>query len=235
MQDRFGFADNGRSIQDETQADCFAGAWTALGRRRDGRARAMRTPELDDVIRGFLLLRDHVGSDPDDSQAHGSYFDRVWPPSPRASTRAWRPAATTSGPTGCSPRRRSPPRTTRRRTAATRPSRRHPRLGRRRRCRSSGTTVFPAAFGKDFTRARRSSSFDGTAPELRRAAGRAIWATAPTTAPSTSTRPTWSKPAYDEIGDFAVATAISLPYSLAARSQAGLSTDDGAATRRRSA
>src|SRR3712207_8777626 len=35
---------------------------------------SIRTPELDDVIRGFLLLRDDVGSDPDDTQAHGSYF-----------------------------------------------------------------------------------------------------------------------------------------------------------------
>jgi hypothetical protein len=38
-------------------------------------------------------------------------------------------------------------------------------------------------------------------------------------------------PAHDELGDFAVATALSLPYSLAARAQAGLSADDGAATR----
>jgi hypothetical protein len=38
-------------------------------------------------------------------------------------------------------------------------------------------------------------------------------------------------PAYDEIGDFALATAMALPYSLAVREQAGLSVDDGAATR----
>ena len=34
-----------------------------------------------------------------------------------------------------------------------------------------------------------------------------------------------------ELGDFAVATALSLPYAQAARAQAGLSTEDGAATR----
>ena len=39
------------------------------------------------------------------------------------------------------------------------------------------------------------------------------------------------QPAYSELGDFAVPTAISLPYALAARSQLGLSTDDDAATR----
>jgi hypothetical protein len=38
-------------------------------------------------------------------------------------------------------------------------------------------------------------------------------------------------PAYDDIGDFAVGTAISLPYALAARDQAELSTNDGDATR----
>ena len=40
-----------------------------------------------------------------------------------------------------------------------------------------------------------------------------------------------ANPAYDEIGDFALTTAMSLPYSLAVRDQAGLSVDDGAATR----
>ena len=39
------------------------------------------------------------------------------------------------------------------------------------------------------------------------------------------------RPAYQQLGDFAVATAISLPYSLAARSDLGLSIDDEAATR----
>jgi hypothetical protein len=37
--------------------------------------------------------------------------------------------------------------------------------------------------------------------------------------------------AYRDIGDFAVATAISLPYSEAVRDQLGLSTDDEAAVR----
>ncbi|TKJ19642.1 hypothetical protein [Blastococcus sp. CCUG 61487] len=33
--------------------------------------------DLDGVLGGYLLLRDPVGSDPDNSQAHGSCFDRV--------------------------------------------------------------------------------------------------------------------------------------------------------------
>ena len=40
-----------------------------------------------------------------------------------------------------------------------------------------------------------------------------------------------TRPAHEELGDFAVATALSVPYALAARAQADLSTDDGAATR----
>jgi len=77
MQKRFGYAASGRSIQDETQADCFAGAWSRWV--ADGKAEhtSLRTPELDGVVRGFLLLRDDVGSDPEDAQAHGSFFDRV--------------------------------------------------------------------------------------------------------------------------------------------------------------
>jgi hypothetical protein len=77
MQGRFGFTANGRSIQDETQADCFAGAWTGWVAAGKAEHVSLRRPELDDVIRGFLLLRDDIGSDPADSQAHGSYFDRV--------------------------------------------------------------------------------------------------------------------------------------------------------------
>ena len=76
MQGRFGFA-SGRGIQDETQADCLAGAWTGWVAAGESEHVSLRTPDLDDVVRGFLLLRDDVGSDPKDTQAHGSYFDRV--------------------------------------------------------------------------------------------------------------------------------------------------------------
>ena len=77
VQGRVGFAAGGRSIQDETQADCFAGAWTAWVNDGEARHVAIDERDLDGVLRGYLLLRDPVGSDPDNSQAHGSYFDRV--------------------------------------------------------------------------------------------------------------------------------------------------------------
>jgi hypothetical protein len=37
----------------------------------------VRAPELDDVLRGYLQLRDPVGTGLNEESAHGSYFDRV--------------------------------------------------------------------------------------------------------------------------------------------------------------
>ncbi|CAN5350147.1 neutral zinc metallopeptidase [soil metagenome] len=84
MAHEFGHAVQGReappselSIVYETQADCYAGAWTGWVAADNARHFNIRAPELDDVIRGFLLLRDEPGSAADDESAHGSYFDRV--------------------------------------------------------------------------------------------------------------------------------------------------------------
>ncbi|MGI8626070.1 MAG: neutral zinc metallopeptidase [Geodermatophilaceae bacterium] len=65
------------SIVYETQADCYAGAWTGWVAEDNAKHFNIRAPELDDVIRGFLLLRDEPGSAAEDESAHGSYFDRV--------------------------------------------------------------------------------------------------------------------------------------------------------------
>jgi hypothetical protein len=43
--------------------------------------------------------------------------------------------------------------------------------------------------------------------------------------------PELTRPAYSRIGDFAVVTAVSLPYALAARDELGRSTGDAAAVR----
>ncbi|MDQ4040091.1 MAG: neutral zinc metallopeptidase [Actinomycetota bacterium] len=84
MAHEFGHAIQGRepppsdlSIVYETQADCYAGAWTGWVAQDNAKHFNIRAPELDDVIRGFLLLRDEPGSAADDESAHGSYFDRV--------------------------------------------------------------------------------------------------------------------------------------------------------------
>jgi predicted metalloprotease len=84
MAHEFGHAVQGRvgypfqaSIVIETQADCFAGAWTKWVADGDAAHNTIRPAELDDVLRGYLLLRDPVGTGPNAGEAHGSYFDRV--------------------------------------------------------------------------------------------------------------------------------------------------------------
>ena len=83
MAHEFGHAVQGRvgyppaSILAETQADCFAGAWTAWVADGSARYTTVRPPELDDVLRGYLQLRDPVGTSLNEESAHGSYFDRV--------------------------------------------------------------------------------------------------------------------------------------------------------------
>ncbi|MGY1856719.1 neutral zinc metallopeptidase [Modestobacter sp. SYSU DS0290] len=84
MAHEFGHAVQGRvgypfqaSIAIETQADCFAGAWTRWVADGEAPHNSIRPAELDDVLRGYLLLRDPVGTGLNAGEAHGSYFDRV--------------------------------------------------------------------------------------------------------------------------------------------------------------
>ncbi len=65
------------SIATETQADCLAGAWTAWVADGNARYSSIDTPDLDQLLRGYFLLRDPVGTGTGEQQAHGSYFDRV--------------------------------------------------------------------------------------------------------------------------------------------------------------
>jgi predicted metalloprotease len=226
MQGRFGFAASGRGIQDETQADCLAGAWTAWVAAGEAEHVSLRTPELDDVIRGFLLLRDDVGSDPDDTQAHGSYFDRV--------------SAFYEGFDGGVGPCRDDFGEDRLFTAATFTNDTEYASGGNAEfdliVEWVGTTlpefwseVFPDAFGAEFE-PPTIEGFQSTAPDCEGLEDRDLGY-----CPSDDTvyvdETDLATPAYEEIGDFALATALSLPYSLAVRDQAGLSVDDGAATR----
>ena len=226
MQGRFGFAASGRGIQDETQADCFAGAWTAWVADGNAEHVSLRTPELDDVIRGFLLLRDDVGSDPNDTQAHGSYFDRV--------------SAFYEGFDGGVASCRDDFGEDRLFTAAEFSTDAEYQSGGNAEFDQIvdwvGTTlpefwteVFPSAFGSDFE-PPTVEGFQGTAPDCEGLEDRDLgYCASETTVYLDETD--LATPAYEEIGDFALTTALSLPYSLAVRDQAGLSTDDGAATR----
>jgi predicted metalloprotease len=224
MQGRFGFHD--RQILDETQADCFAGAWTRWVTDGNAEHVAIRVPDLDDVIRGFLLLRDPVGSDPNDPSAHGSYFDRV----------SGFYAGFDGGVASC----RDEFGDDRLFTAESFDPDEYDNEGNApyedivdwvtTTLPAFYGTIFPPAFNKDF-QAPAVQAFDTTAPECGdmgsedRELG---YCDSDSTVYYDETE--LSLPAY-EIGDFAVAEAISLPYALAARDQAELSTNDGAATR----
>jgi predicted metalloprotease len=226
MQGRFGFAASGRSIQDETQADCLAGAWTGWVAAGESEHVSIRTPDLDDVVRGFLLLRDDVGSDPEDSQAHGSYFDRV--------------SAFYEGFEGGVAPCRDAFGEDRQFTAApfdetdtTLGNAPYPDI-----VAWVGTTL-PVFWGKVFDDELDGEfdppaleAFDTTAPDCGQLGveDRDL-GFCPADATVYFDETELTRPAHVELGDFAVATALSLPYALAARAQAGLSTDDGAATR----
>lgn len=226
MQGRFGFAPNGRSIQDETQADCFAGAFTAWVVAGHAQHVAIRTPELDDVLTGYLTLSDPVGSDPDDTQAHGSYFDRL--------------AAFSDGYDKGVPTCRDafgPDRVftdlpfSTRAEAATNGNAPYDETLQfvRETLPQFWGAVFPDAFSKDFD-APAVKSFDGNAPSCAGGGGRELGYCA-----SDNTvyfdESDLIRPAYEDIGDWAVATAISLPYSLSARHELDKSTAGAAATR----
>lgn len=76
IQGRVG-VDSDRTIVSETQADCFAGAWTGWVATDAAKHFNIRAPELDDLVRGLVEFRDPVGEDPDGDSSHGSYFDRT--------------------------------------------------------------------------------------------------------------------------------------------------------------
>jgi predicted metalloprotease len=227
MQGRFGFAASGRGIQDETQADCLAGAWASWVAAGEAEHVSLRTPELDDVVRGFLLLRDDVGSDPEDTEAHGSYFDRV--------------SAFYEGFDGGVAPCRDDFGTDRIFTAAAFSETDYLNKGNARYEDIIGwigqtlplfwASVFPDAFGTQFEPPAL-QGFHGAAPDCR-----SFGKKDPTLGYCAEDETVYydeaelTGPAYDELGDFAVATALALPYALAARDQAGLSAGDGTATR----
>lgn len=77
IQDRAGVDDLGLpSVYMELQADCFAGAWT--GDVADKPQKVAYDPgDLEDSVAALIDLRDAPGSSPEDSDAHGSAFDRL--------------------------------------------------------------------------------------------------------------------------------------------------------------
>jgi predicted metalloprotease len=228
IQGRVGFAASGRSIQDETQADCFAGAWAAWVVAGNAEHVSIRAPELDDVITGYLTVSDPVGSDPDDSQAHGSYFDRV--------------SAIAEGYDGGIAVCRDDFGADRLFTAAAFANdTEYVNQGNAPYVDIVGWigqtlpefwgSVFPDAFGKDF-QAPQFEPFDTTAPDCGGddVADQNLGYCAHHSTVFYDEKEL-TQPAYQELGDFAVATALALPYSLAARGEGDLSVDDATAAR----
>jgi predicted metalloprotease len=66
-----------KTIVVETQADCYAGAWTRAAFDGNSTHFQLDRKSLDDAVGGYLLFRDPVGNDPNDMRAHGNAFDRV--------------------------------------------------------------------------------------------------------------------------------------------------------------
>lgn len=66
-----------RTIVVETQADCYAGAFTAYALQGRAPHQVIDLQTRDKALSGYLLFRDPVGADQDDRQAHGSGFDRI--------------------------------------------------------------------------------------------------------------------------------------------------------------
>jgi predicted metalloprotease len=213
------------SIATETQADCLAGAWTAWVADGEAEHSRLRAPELDELLRGYFLLRDPVGTSTAEESAHGSYFDRV--------------SAFQDGFDGGSEICRDgfgPDRVftqgefTRDADLATGGN--APYTDLLNIVELSLPTVWEQGFGEVFGE-------DFIPPDIR-----PFDREAPDCAPDPDRELVYCSDeqlvAFDEtdlavgaydVGDFALATGIAIPYSLAARDQLGLSTDDEKALR----
>ncbi|MBN1093644.1 hypothetical protein JKP75_14415 [Blastococcus sp. TML/M2B] len=210
------------SIAAETEADCLAGTWTRWVADGEAQHSVLRTPELDDLLRGYLLLRDPVGTGQGEQQAHGSYFDRV----------AAFQEGFDSGAEAC-----------------------RDNFGRGR-----VFTQQPFLSDEDVATGGNASYsllrtiIDATLPAVwEQVVGRdfdppaieAFDEDPPRCAPDAELDLVYcadenlvgfdetdlAAPAYEELGDFALATAVSLPYGLAVRDQLGLSTEGEDAVR----
>jgi predicted metalloprotease len=66
-----------QTILVESQADCYAGAFTAYAFAGHAPHFHIGVAELDRALAGYLTFADPIGADQDDPNAHGNGFDRV--------------------------------------------------------------------------------------------------------------------------------------------------------------
>lgn len=216
----------GSSIATETQADCFAGSWTRWV--ADGKAQhsTLDEAELDELLRGFFLLRDPVGTSTAQQSAHGSFFDR---------TSAFQEGFD-DGPDACRD-------DFGRDRVFTQGS-----FQDQSDALNKGNAPYadlidivnrslPAVWQQAFTDILHKKftpptiePFEGTAPACADDSDVDL-VYCPDQKRVGFDQTDLAEPAYSNIGDFAVATAAAIPYGLAVRDQLGLSTDDQAAVR----
>jgi predicted metalloprotease len=213
------------SIAVETQADCYAGAWTKWV--ADGKAAhtSLQQSALDQLLLGYLQLRDPIGTSPGAQQAHGSGFDRV-----SAFQEGFDSGATACRDDFGPDRVFTQSQFTSDADFANQGNAPYDQL---QDLMSTGfpefwQKQFPATFGKQFT-APKLEPFSSKPPagcgnqdlEL------VYCAKGPLVGYD---EPDLTKPAYD-IGDYAVVTAVAIPYGLDVRDQLGRSAHDSAAYR----
>ena len=228
VQGRVGYPAGDTSINVETQADCFAGAWTKWVADGNAMHETIRAPELDGLLAGYFIVRDPPGTGTEDSQAHGSYFDRVSAiqdgfdsgaaacrdnyESDRVFTQAeFTDEDIANGGTGNA----APDEITDLIQTA---------------LPEYYTDSFPDDLGTDFTEPTI-EPFDGTAPSCAGMNTDTNAGFCPDEDIVYYDQTDLAEPAYEDIGDYAVLTAVAIPYGIAARDQLGLSIDDEDAIR----
>jgi predicted metalloprotease len=215
----------GPSIATETQADCLAGTWTRWVAEGNADRTRIRERDLDELLSGYLLLRDPVGTSTAAESAHGSYFDRV---------SAFQEGFD-SGAEACRDNF-GPDRVFTQgqftsdedfRNRGNSPYGELIRLVR---------LSLPEFWDRAFTQVIRETfsepelvAFDGTAPNCAEEDRDLVYC--PDGDLVGFDEQDLTRDVIAEIGDFAVATALSIPYALAARDQLGLSIDDEDAVR----
>ncbi len=224
IQARVGYP--GSSILTETQADCLAGAWTAWVAAGEAEHTRIRRAELDQVLGGYLQLRDPVGTGQRNDQAHGSFFDRVsafqegfddGAPACRdgfGPDRVFTQSAFTSD-ADFARGGDAPYATVGQLAADSLPQ--------------FWTRAFDEVLGGRFD-VPDLEPYSGDAPACAGDDDLDLVACPDEGVVGYDDRDL-ARPLYEEIGDFAVLTAVSVPYALVARDQLGLSVDDGDAVR----
>jgi predicted metalloprotease len=229
MAHEFGHAVQGRvgypfeaSIAIETQADCFAGAWTKWVADGNAPHNSIRPAELDDVLRGYLLLRDPVGTGLDEGEAHGSYFDRV-----SAFQQGFDDGATACRDSFGGDRPFTQGEFQTDQELATNGNASYPDT------QELIELTLPEFWGAAVEEIGGATfeeptiePFSGDAPDCDgdRPDTDLVFCAADDTVGYDEADLT--EPLYSDVGDYAVLTAVAIPYALAARDQLGLSTDD---------